>query len=763
MFKNLFSTKLFKQRGQVLVLYAVMIPLLFMFAGIGIDLGWYYLNVSRLQNAADAAALAGAHTIEANSDDTFGVHYYAQTLTARVPKDIELGVLDYEKISKEAVQLTELKNYKTAEEVKGTMIAGRDEVEKYTRLNVADDTAVQSPSKSTGKISAVDGWSTSSNANGKKIDGKVNLFIERTDLRNDIYGTMYYQVVLTEKVSHLFLKSLEPMNATVVAVVLLQPHGPDLLSGVRNLEPLKVIQNWEIQNYGYIHNNAPYTEKWNHFQRADQKIYYTDGDAVRREDITVSSNLHGKGTARTTSANGTKKTGKVFNDNELDSINIDYKQDINMSKTGYTKDWDLGVEELPVPSITPLNASGWNKDKAFDLRIHSNVDFDDPWKTRYPDSATPDVLWTRIESDPYYWNLGDIGKTMTQLNSVRQIFLNFNNSNAGRYPENSTEGVPGSYKYRPMFIFYTGPEKLEKSDTTKRVSQPLVLNFNTDFNAVVFAPNSPVLINGNGHTFKGFVIAKEFVQSKEEDDYKKFEDKDAYFELEGLNFMFTTDTMPENSTAVSLDYVNDDVKYYVAATGEITAINNSATPPEKKVEVTYSGGNSQYKYYVSPENLKCVKKDDDIPEGYVEISLTDTDKSKLTCYINEEDHFYKIVETSTVSCGDRDSSLVYDTPDHGNEKHENIFFVDWKGNLQTKPLGDDASRGRDDNEGIEDGTLIGNLDKEVVYYSYTFNLSNSSRYSSFEIESLQRKIYNYLDSGDSVDMFFTTERAGWID
>ncbi|MBR0290161.1 MAG: pilus assembly protein, partial [Selenomonadaceae bacterium] len=52
--------KHFKQRGQVLVLYALLIPLLFLFAGVGLDLGWYSLNVSRLQNAADAAALAGA-------------------------------------------------------------------------------------------------------------------------------------------------------------------------------------------------------------------------------------------------------------------------------------------------------------------------------------------------------------------------------------------------------------------------------------------------------------------------------------------------------------------------------------------------------------------------------------------------------------------------------------------------------------------------------------------------------------------------------
>ena len=54
--KSLFQR--IKQRGQMLVLFALMIPVILLFVGLALDLGWYYLNVSRLQNAADAAALA---------------------------------------------------------------------------------------------------------------------------------------------------------------------------------------------------------------------------------------------------------------------------------------------------------------------------------------------------------------------------------------------------------------------------------------------------------------------------------------------------------------------------------------------------------------------------------------------------------------------------------------------------------------------------------------------------------------------------------
>ncbi|MBQ6759116.1 MAG: Tad domain-containing protein, partial [Selenomonadaceae bacterium] len=58
-----------KRRGQVLVFYALMIPIFLLAGGVGLDLGWYYLNVSRLQNAADAAVVAGARIFVKNQDE----------------------------------------------------------------------------------------------------------------------------------------------------------------------------------------------------------------------------------------------------------------------------------------------------------------------------------------------------------------------------------------------------------------------------------------------------------------------------------------------------------------------------------------------------------------------------------------------------------------------------------------------------------------------------------------------------------------------
>src|SRR2546430_7467273 len=45
--------------GQTLAIVALMLTALFGFMGLVADIGWYELNMVRIQRAADAAALAG--------------------------------------------------------------------------------------------------------------------------------------------------------------------------------------------------------------------------------------------------------------------------------------------------------------------------------------------------------------------------------------------------------------------------------------------------------------------------------------------------------------------------------------------------------------------------------------------------------------------------------------------------------------------------------------------------------------------------------
>lgn len=54
----------FKQKGSVLILMAFTIPLLMLCSAIAVDVGSFYVQRSRMQNIADAAALAGASQLQ---------------------------------------------------------------------------------------------------------------------------------------------------------------------------------------------------------------------------------------------------------------------------------------------------------------------------------------------------------------------------------------------------------------------------------------------------------------------------------------------------------------------------------------------------------------------------------------------------------------------------------------------------------------------------------------------------------------------------
>ena len=56
-----------QDRGAAMVLVAMSIVLLMGMAAFGSDLAWYYLNASRVQRAADAAALGGVVWLPGNT------------------------------------------------------------------------------------------------------------------------------------------------------------------------------------------------------------------------------------------------------------------------------------------------------------------------------------------------------------------------------------------------------------------------------------------------------------------------------------------------------------------------------------------------------------------------------------------------------------------------------------------------------------------------------------------------------------------------
>lgn len=516
-------------RGQVLVFYALMMPIFLLCCGVAIDLGWYYLNVSRLQNAADAAVLAGAYKLVEQEEFNYIV---------KVLRDPPNDLTEYNKV-----------RFNTKVEDLN-MLPSQEEAERYSGKNLGHVVEGES-------MTIFDDWSTAADVDLRKVSLKAALYAKLADAQWGENGIKYYGVTLEEKVAHLFLRNFEPMEAIVTSYVMLRPHDVDLITVIKELEDTTVIANWEYQK-----TYKDTSVKWNHYRQTvnDKKaVSYVAGEYFRTETVNVevqpqsnsSNNGFKSGNANHSSGQSTSANGwKYYDEMTVDSLNIDFNQDLSNNISKKNVDWDLGAD-LPtgINKVSYIGdaMNGWT-DKKGDLRIQGLINFRDAWKNRNlmdddtDNDLIPDPLWVRIESDP--WWIGSAAPYIdsgTGLNSVRQMIISIDKSNVEstdhafkftddkKKVDNKTKQALGdfdgyeiegglAYKYRPFFVFYKGPEVYDESNTVRK-SQPVILNLNADWNGILYAPNSPVVILGNGKKLQGFVVAKEFVQLKTVKDY----------------------------------------------------------------------------------------------------------------------------------------------------------------------------------------------------------------------------------------------------
>ena len=463
-------------RGQVAVFYALLIPIILFMGGVGVDLGWYYLNVSRLQNAADAACLAGVQKFLSGGDESLYSDYKDSVLIDSVPSHILKDPITGE---------AHIANRDTSD--------GDTAAKSYVKKNISLDSAT---------------W------NGDKIADAYTK--ADTAFKSVLWGydeedknTLYYQVILEETIGHFFMPGwFAPMTARVAAVSKLTRYylpksvttyehekGPNLFEQIKAVELAETYDSWDTIRDKYIaiyqaeHPGATLAEARTNYGRpmADARSVLSDGNHTvsgkkyRTETLTL--------------------TGNNTNQSNKDDIFIDWQSDIS---TYVTTNGDVAS-----------TSGGWNKNAttaSLSQRIYGLINYDKPHEVR-ADKGQPDPLYAMIESEPM--NVG-IGTYATS--SVHQIIININADNTiYTLQENGTDSDSNKvykkvYTYRPMLFFYEGPEDLNGNTGGERASLPVILNLNADFRGVLFAPNSPVVINGNGHSFEGMVIAKSFVQ-----------------------------------------------------------------------------------------------------------------------------------------------------------------------------------------------------------------------------------------------------------
>lgn len=529
--------KIFKQRGQVSLLFALLMPIFILFLGATLDLGWYYLNVSRLQNAADAAAVAGAQTL-VSKNETFK-DYKNISLIGKYPVKVSNEYRTFDDSALDAIE-----NVKVV-------------VEKYVGKNLSHG----------DEESMIDSWTKSD------IETEQGLYEENENF--------YYVVRLREEIRHFFLPGwFNEMNAPVTAIAMLskdanninnilmpepddsdmpQPTSPvkpvvsnrslvDVLNKLRNENV--IVGNWEVQNIYKDINNPDtnpttgvqdpetgewmtefkkrfgyelYTDNWNQYQDTENHYNPTTNQSSesnaasehrRTETINVKT---GQGSGSSLQVNKTANFGGYYVEDDVASLNVDFRYDVwfDPGSKYLSEDWDLELgygdkEHLKNDDVL----KGYDRETAALMRIHSTINFDDRFKERSNAEETPDILWVRIESEPMLSEpdakngYSSLKKNLNVFNSVRQIIININVSNF------DTE----SQSYRPVVIFYDGPERYS-TDNSLRDSKPVIVNLNADFRGILYMPNSAVVFNGNSKNFNGFIVAKEYLQLKTETDF----------------------------------------------------------------------------------------------------------------------------------------------------------------------------------------------------------------------------------------------------
>ena len=485
-----------KQKGQSLAFVAIAVPFLCMCLGAAMDFGWLYYNQSRLQNAADAAAQVGARTLVGGNGTGVTEVPLSEYSVTKFVSNSDPGLLLLQESSKISPKA---KNQLTS---KGLPEAGDSVAKIYALSNLKGTKSYDNTTPNTAqdnvKVRLVESDEVGT------VSGYENVKFESVlwGPNEDDEDALYYTVTLSTKLDHLFGGIMDnlgfgrlPSVATSAVKISYSEDGLSLYEQMKQKEKDETFPNWEEIK----------VQKGNNATAANNRsvltggAYYSSGNTYRTE----ASLLNGKSFA--------SSKGNPYNTNvdqtAFDDIFIDYQGEENRNLTT-NGDHDLDVSKV---------SGNWDYGDAlsgnaqYNFRIHFPVMIVKKYPIRTGKSA-PDSLYAFIEQEPIKQEvtLSD-GTTYTRgnMSSVRQIIINNDVANTNT----STD--------RPWVFFYEGPEiplkkyhpELYDSDGDyigDRPFLPIILNLWANFRGIIFAPNNPIIINGNGYKMEGFVVAREF-------------------------------------------------------------------------------------------------------------------------------------------------------------------------------------------------------------------------------------------------------------
>lgn len=478
------------EKGTVLVFVALMLPFLILFSGAAIDVGRAYLHKSSMQNAADAAALAGAETLTGEK--------------ARLITVSNVPVIGQSVLSESSTKAD----------------AGADRF-------LAMDTG--------GK------WQTSGSNIATELRKEINLKRNSPILKNRAVN-YYYRVELSDAIDFQFAsmflpQALLPSDWKVKVEAWAMAHnnplaGIDLMTQLHEVEDAYLFSTFQDlqayykgKSYSYV-KEISFTNKGPAYKGDGTKseIFDMDGTAsinnnMRsllinfKPDFTSSQQLTDNWDLDTIAAMKPDEARQYIYSLNMQLTNwriLDSAgNELEVSEGGYSlwgKFYDklknLFGEVIAKQLLYAPIASIINVVQPYEVRDVEHLSADDISYDVYTDEPNKlDPLFVRIESEEYNTPGGKGWVT----NTTRDISINIKADNTVKNQFND------KYLYRPILFFYDGPVGENNERGTERKSRMVTFNLEEDFRGILYAPNSPVYVKGNGHKFYGMIIAQSIV------------------------------------------------------------------------------------------------------------------------------------------------------------------------------------------------------------------------------------------------------------
>ena len=494
-----------RESGSVLVMIALLLPVFCVLAMMGLDFGRAYMMKSTLQNAADAAALAGVVKVAEGPARLIA--------EADVPSD----------------------SYVTTDGIADANRAADDILEENLEEN-----------------------------------GEVRLLSKEQKLKAAEYsgtggavGTRYYEVKLVKRVAFEFGRMILPASFlpggwTVSARA--WAMAGDLKTDVDLETKLRIIRDTQTyKDFQEIERELGSKTEGRYRSESSKGIYYLlddEGNPLRREYVHMGHDLEPVNITNLTE-DGDRRDGKLKSRwlDERD-LYINFKPDI--SSSSLLPNWDIGqtfdAAKMRISNMLfqgmPTNWAYADKTKAdvvaqfvqsFSLTeeaaeklvdrfiqtpVLSTIDVSHLYQVR----GTPEELKAMWQANKKSVATDFKGRMNQKIleNDPLLVRIESDEMNArttGRYYENTVREFEidikvdnytpkldeDHYRYRPMVFFYDRPTNtnaLHNPLVEIRETRLMTLNLQEDFRGIIFAPNSPVKVLGNGHKFRGLIVAK---------------------------------------------------------------------------------------------------------------------------------------------------------------------------------------------------------------------------------------------------------------